>query len=108
VDEELRIISDSDDGEVVINRHKWVSFALQTPALQRWDDSPWYVRQPDEPTDGPVFRLRGSRDERPAPRLFWMDGQVVVRHIEDGWLPDLLSIATQLKGHLVSPDGGAA
>jgi hypothetical protein len=105
VNDELRIIRNGDDSEVLINRHRWLSYALQTPALQRWDDMPRYVRQLDEPADGPIFRLTGGRENQPAPHLFWMDGQVVVRHVEDDWLRDLRSIASQLEGRLVQPSG---
>jgi hypothetical protein len=67
VNDELRIIRVGEDSDVLINRHRWVSYALRTPALQRWDDMPWYVRQPDEPADGPISRLRGGRAVQPVP-----------------------------------------
>ena len=108
MNDELRIIRVGEAGEELINRHRWVSYAIQTPALQRCDDMPWYARQPDEPADTPVFRLRATDNSCPAPRLFWLDGQVIVRDVGDGWLADLRSIASQLEGRLVQPDGGSA
>jgi hypothetical protein len=105
---ELRIVRTGQDRGEPINRHRWLSYALQTPALHRWDDRAWYIRQADEPLDAPVFGLRATDGSATAPRLFWLDGRIIVRDANDEWLTDLRSIASQLQGRLVLPDGGAA
>jgi hypothetical protein len=86
-----------------INRHRWISYALQTPALGRVDDVPRPERPADEPEVTPVFRLHALGAEI-SPRLYWRDGEIVVLDAGDEWLSLLSSIASRLDADVVRTD----
>lgn len=80
-------------GDEPIDRHRWISYALNTPALVRWDNVPRPERPADEPTGIPVFRFRS---QGPSPRLFWRDGEIVILDADESWMPEVVSMARQL------------
>ena len=86
-------------GTARIGRHEWLSVAVSSPALVMKDRFPDLG---DDDVDYPAFGLLGKFGK---PTLFWRDGVVIVRRVEDEYIPDLTVIAEQLGAVLANRDG---
>ncbi len=86
-----------------IGRHKWLSVAVDAPALVLM------TLHPDLPEhhgiDHPAFGLHSCYG---PPILFWRNGEVVVKKVGDQFLFDLRAVARMLDAQLVHPDGREA
>jgi hypothetical protein len=80
-----------------INRHRWLSYALNSVALVQL--TPDQESRPG--VEFPAFGLFGHYNK---PVLFWRDGQVVIKYAGKEHLPDLNVIAEQLEADLVGTD----
>jgi hypothetical protein len=88
-----------------INRHVWLSLALNTPALRlkvRSPNGPVIGDPPEGEVDQPAFTLLGQFGR---PILSWRDGAVIVKHADDDYIPDLLAVARLLGARLLDTEG---
>jgi hypothetical protein len=86
-----------------IGRHTWLNTAVETPLLVLKTLHPELPE--DQGVDHPAF---GLYTHHGRPILFWRNGEVIVKHVEDEFLPDLVTIARVLDARLVHPDGTEA
>jgi hypothetical protein len=90
-------------GAAPIGRHAWLNLAVEAPMLVLKTLHPELPE--DQGVDHPAFGLY-QRHGRPI--LFWPNGDVIIKHVEDEFLPDLVTIARVLDARLVHPDGTEA
>ncbi len=83
-----------------IDRHEWLNLAVGTPALTLKQHVP--DESLDDDVDYPAFSLLGRFDR---PTLFWRNGTIVVKHADDGYLPELRTIAERLGARLLDRNG---
>lgn len=86
-----------------IGRHTWLNLAVETPVLVLKTLHPELSE--DQGVDHPAF---GLYQYYGRPVLFWRNGEVIVQHVEDELLPDLVTIARVLDARLVHTDGTEA